>query len=78
MKEKWIPVETALPKMNKLGLSEVVIVTVESEYGATTRHAYRRDGKWVISGSKLPYGEVTAWIPIPKPYKKEKNNEQSL
>lgn len=60
----WIPVSERLPKLDKCG-EAYVLVSMDDEFIATT--TYTKDGfeLWAESG------EVTAWQPLPKPYRED-------
>lgn len=68
---KWIPCgENSMPPWN-----EEVIVTVMDDSGDTpfeyTCSAWWFQDKIWISDNDIVFGEVVAWMPMPKPYKKE-------
>ena len=51
--------------------SDKVLVTVELEDGTRVmRHTRTYDGKWVLGEGDLS-GRVTAWMPLPAPYKED-------
>lgn len=63
---KWIPVTEMLPQE-----PEIVLVTCQPKKGAANvNRAYydRTTGHWHGSGSM---SSVTAWMPLPEPYKTE-------
>lgn len=81
MEGQWIPVEERLPEEHDSAFaklygtdewreamwrqwSDKVLVTVEFEDGVRVmRHTRTYDGKWDLSG------RVTAWMPLPSPYR---------
>lgn len=61
----WISVAEALPK-----LEERVLVTTMTKKGRTSINlAYLFEGTWHGQGSMA---NVTAWMPLPDPYKQDK------
>ena len=61
-KQRWIPVSERLPERCKR-----YIVT---DYGSVEESYYNSDGHWFSkNGDKLK--DVTAWMPLPEPYKGE-------
>lgn len=69
MSEKWIPVEVSLPKMY-----ETVIVTTSAN--AVTTAFMNDDQKWryLEVTERCFKAVVTAWMPLPAPYKKESDD----
>lgn len=62
----WIPVEERLPEDEKM-----VLVTCQTKKGIrSTNRAYYDGTFWHGSGSM---SSVTAWQPLPEPYKPEEN-----
>ena len=84
---EWIPVEERLPEhhdsifVGKKGIrwqdgmwhkeSDYVLVTVEMKGKKEVSTANTHDGKWGFFGI-YPDARVTAWMPLPEPYKGEK------
>ena len=83
---KWIPVTVRLPEMHDAGIlkklgvnqrSKKCIITVAHEEEAVVDNdAELRDGEWYstylrfLKAGKKPF-KVTAWMPLPEPYKGE-------
>lgn len=70
----WIPCsKNSMPPWN-----EEVIVTVMDDSGDTpfeyTCSAWWFQDKIWISDNDIVFGEVIAWMPLPKPYKEEDND----
>lgn len=55
--------------------SNEVNITIEDDEGkSVTAHAHTNDGKWKCDLLRLnPQYHVTAWRPLPEPYKPERN-----
>lgn len=84
---EWIPVEEKLPEqydsifVGKKWIrwqdgmwhkeSDYVLVTVEMKGKKEVSTANTHDGKWGFFGI-YPDAKVTAWMPLPEPYKGEK------
>ena len=71
MPSVWIPVTKGLPDVKYYG-SRDVIVTCEGTKGYTwTQAAWFNGEMWFCAKTKEPlYGvNVTAWMPMPEPYK---------
>lgn len=84
---EWIPVEEKLPEqydsifVGKKWIkwqdgmwhkeSDYVLVTVEMKGKKEVSTANTHDGKWGFFGI-YPDAKVTAWMPLPEPYKEEK------
>ena len=67
---KWIPVSEELPTLNDDGVSDMVLLCWTD--GQRTVGAYR--GNRTFVGQAWPVAKdvrvtVTAWMPLPKPYK---------
>lgn len=60
--QKWIPVTESLPKSN-----QIVLVTEDGEVKLCTYELWYGYG-YGFYGSR---GKVTAWMPLPEPYKGE-------
>ncbi|WP_105308826.1 DUF551 domain-containing protein [Dorea sp. Marseille-P4042] len=57
--------------------SDTVIATIEYSNGKrTVAPAYTTDGKWRCDCIIGDDGEVIAWMPLPEPYKEEKQNDK--
>nr|DAU01815.1 MAG TPA: Protein of unknown function (DUF551) [Caudoviricetes sp.] len=67
---KWIPVEARLPKMY-----ETVIVTTSAN--AVTTAFMNDDQKWryLEVTERCFKARVTAWMPLPEPYKEESDDD---
>lgn len=69
---KWIPVSKALPKKE-----EIVQITIDSSYYPrpyVDMGFYKVETKkwyWSDKEDKNPSIKVTAWMPLPEPYKTE-------
>lgn len=75
---RWIPVEERLPEEDT-----IVLMTVSGLYGCITFHDAIQlgnlcsDGSWFIEGyPDWDDPNVTAWMPLPEPYRKEKNSNE--
>ena len=65
----WIPVEERLPEDERM-----VLVTCQTKKGIRSTNRAYYDGKfWHGSGSM---SGVTAWQPLPEPYKEDKQDER--
>ena len=70
---RWIPVTESLPED-----ADSVLVTYQG-YDIPFTNQYFVDVAWFLNGQfthidqrkKTVYGNVTAWMPLPAPYKKE-------
>nr|DAH88302.1 MAG TPA: Protein of unknown function (DUF551) [Caudoviricetes sp.] len=69
----WIPAEERLPK-----LYETVIVTTSTNMVTTAFMTI--DRRWIYIESKELYfkATVTAWMPLPEPYKEEDRHNGKL
>lgn len=57
--------------------SDTVIATIEYSNGErTVAPAHTTDGKWRCDCIIGDDGEVIAWMPLPEPYKEEKQNDK--
>ena len=57
--------------------SDTVIATIEYSNGKrTVAPAHTTDGKWRCDCIIGDDGEVIAWMPLPEPYKEEKQNDK--
>ena len=84
-KEKWIPCSERLPDekdagiLKKLGIekrSEDVLATVEVKGERMTVTTCTYDGKWEWDMKyAFPDYKVIAWMPLPEPFRGEKENE---
>ena len=63
---EWIPVSERLPEKD-----ELVLVTVWNDVSIAWRNIY---GGWESAEDMYEKGDVTAWMPLPKPYREEKQN----
>ena len=61
----WIPVDEQLPELDEDGYA-YVMVCMDDEFVATTDYT-RDEGFGLWAGS----GEITAWMPLPEPYKED-------
>ena len=57
----WIPCSERLPEKD-----ELVLVTVWNDVSIAWRNIY---GGWESAEDMYEKGDVTAWMPLPKPYK---------
>ncbi len=65
----WIPVDERLPEDERM-----VLVTCQTKKGIRSTNRAYYDGKfWHGSGSM---SGVTAWQPLPEPYKEDKQDER--
>ena len=62
-RQRWIPVEERLPKLDEDGYA-YVMVCMDDEFVATTD--YTRDEGFSLWAEA---GEVIAWMPLPEPYR---------
>lgn len=60
---EWIPVSERLPEKD-----ELVLVTVWNDVSIAWRNIY---GGWESAEDMYEKGDVTAWMPLPKPYREE-------
>lgn len=67
LQDDWIPVSERLPEKN-----ELVLVTVWNDVVIAWRNLY---GGWESAEDVYGKGNVTAWKPLPKPYKSGDDNE---
>lgn len=69
---RWIPVEVRLPKMY-----ETVIVTTSTNVVTTAFVSDNR--RWICLEGKEPFfkGLITAWMPLPEPYKEESEDDHT-
>ena len=58
---EWIPCSERLPEKD-----ELVLVTVWNDVTIAWRNIY---GGWESAEDMYEKGDVTAWMPLPKPYK---------
>ena len=58
---QWIPVSEKLPEKD-----ELVLVTVWNDVTIAWRN---RDGEWESEGFYYAKGDVTAWMPLPEPWR---------
>lgn len=72
-KDKWIPVSERLPEVDEGGLSEWVLVTLNSFGKIITMYDRICHGGWL--SECFDGEEVLAWQPLPEPYKAEKGGE---
>lgn len=64
----WIPVTVRLPETD-----EMMLVSCRSKKGVSSvNRAYYANGTWHGSGSM---SGVTAWMPLPEPYREEADHE---
>jgi len=68
-KGEWIPVSERLPEVGEDGLSEWVLVTLNSFGKIVTMYDRICHGGWLAEG--FDGEEVLAWQPLPEPYKAE-------
>ena len=68
--QEWIPVSERLPEKDDL-----VLATVWDAVVIAWRNRY---GKWESAEDMYEKGDVTAWRPLPEPYKAESKTEQAL
>lgn len=62
---EWIPCSERLPDTD-----DIMLVTFKPKNGSpNVNRAYYMDGAWHGSGSM---SNVTAWMPLPKPYQEDK------
>lgn len=64
---RWIPVTERLPKDERY----VLVTTVSGD--VTEAKYWQKERFWVLKG--LAIMSVTAWMPLPKPYRKETEDE---
>lgn len=62
----WRPISKELPKQG-----EPCLVTVQDEIGWSVGIAYMLSDRWKVNGGEIG-GNVTAWMPLPKPYSMER------
>lgn len=60
---RWIPVEERLPDGD-----ELVLITTSWD---SVEIAHHFKNEWVCDEFNLEDAEVTAWMPLPEPYKRE-------
>ena len=65
-KADWIPCEVELPKEN----TEVWVTVEELDGDCYTQSSWLQEGQWVVKKTPLN-PKVIAWMPKPRPYKKE-------
>lgn len=65
-KYHWRLVSEELPKPG-----EPCLVTIEDEIGWSVGIAYMLADRWKVKGREVD-GNVTAWMPLPKPYSMER------
>lgn len=61
LQDDWIPVSERLPEKD-----ELVLVTVWNDVITAWRNRY---GGWESAEDMYGKGDVTAWMPLPEPYK---------
>jgi hypothetical protein len=75
----WIPVSVRLPEeMIDPDTGEFMeyLVTDQYEEGANIQRLQFGHGHWLMNDVIMDE-HVTAWMPLPKPYEKEKNNAEN-
>lgn len=60
---RWIPCSERLPKKD-----ELVLVTVWNNINIAWRNIY---GGWESAEDMYEKGDVTAWMPLPEPYRED-------
>lgn len=63
---KWIPVSERLPEM-----SEDILILLDDYKNMSVGHYDITDGEWYAD---VPFYDVVAWMPLPKPYKEGKED----
>lgn len=64
---KWIPVSERLPSYG-----EDVLLSIDGQFCAVGYIVQTNDERWYewyYNGWYHPYEDVTAWMPLPEPYK---------
>lgn len=75
--QEWIPVSERLPDTN----DKVLVTMIENEYGDTKVYfgSYVKSIQlWMVEDrtSYFTHVEVTAWMPLPEPYKAESEDKE--
>lgn len=68
---RWIPVTERLPKSRE----KVLVSTEKTVFVQVFKGIYRTPNRWIWEHSSIK--KVTAWMPLPEPWKGEKNEQQS-
>lgn len=73
--QRWIPCSERLPEENGQYLITVKYVHVDDYEDIYSEHGEWADGKWdmFIFGHCGKVENITAWMPLPEPYKGEDN-----
>lgn len=66
----WISVEDGLPKEDELVIISVTDDSGDNKYRYTTCGWYFND-TWIVDNERINTSFVTAWMPLPEPYKEE-------
>ena len=68
---RWIPVTERLPKSRE----KVLVSTEKTVFTQVFKGIYRTPNRWIWEHSSIK--KVAAWMPLPTPWKGEKNEQQS-
>ena len=68
---RWTPVTERLPKSRE----KVLVSTGKTVFTQVFKGIYRTPNRWIWEHSSIK--KVAAWMPLPTPWKGEKNEQQS-
>lgn len=73
----WIPVSEKLPEVGEYDGDVAKYYLVQNEYGDMMVARYTHSGYWEQMYQLKPIGDqIVAWMPLPKPYKAESEDEK--
>lgn len=70
--KKWVP------GMFEKTSDEVIVTVINSKGKTATTHAHTNDGTWKNDLIKLDGYRITAWMPLPEPYKEREDKDAEV